>query len=298
MRFRIFIRKYFTFNKRERNGLIFLLSVIFLLLISAVLIRSKESKIDITFESPIMDTLSVERENKFISSKNKKVISVNQNLHLFVFDPNTVTNDEAIQLGFTPKTTKVLLNFRSKGGRFKEKKDLKKIYGVSEKLFLTLEPYILIADNSNKEDNVVNQIKQKSNINNKLVELNSADSFQLVALNGIGPKLSSRILIYRKSLGGFYDVNQLKEIYGMKDSLFQLFVQRIEIDPAKINKIKINSINLEELRKHAYLKFIVAQSIINYRQKHGSLKSEQDLIKVGSLSDELIKKLRPYIEYD
>ena len=47
------------------------------------------------------------------------------------------------------------------------------------------------------------------------IDINTADSTAWVALNGIGPGFAKRIITYREKLGGFYQVDQLKEVYGL-----------------------------------------------------------------------------------
>jgi competence protein ComEA len=297
--FLIFIKKYFSFNRRERNGTIALLTIIIFLIISAVVLRSKNTPINISIEIPESDSnenkVDFERKN---FEKNRKYKKYEDHSLAFIFDPNKISEEEAIQLGLSKKTAKTLINFRSKGGVFREKADLKKLYGVSDKLYSRLEDYILIEKKTTENEKVNKEHAVVIKNSPKIIDLNTADSIQLVSLNGIGPKLCARILSLRKSLGGFFETDQLFEVYGMKDSLFNLFSNRITVDIQNINKIKINSVTLIDLKKHAYLKYIIAQSIINYRDKHGKFKNEQDLLNVGSISQELMRKLSPYIEYD
>ena len=270
-----------------------------MLIISALIIRNKRSEISVNIELPTVDS-AAEFGNVYKREKGplKSEKGVYKAASLFVFDPNLITEKEALLLGFSPKTAAVLVKFRNKGGKFRQKDDLKKIYGVTEKLFSRVEPYIMITNYAESKKDNEKVIPDFVNRQKKSIELNSADSIQLVSLNGIGPKLSARIIAYRKSLGGFSDVSQLKEIYGMKDSLFVLFADKVSVDQDKIQKIKINTITLDELKKHAYIKYIIAQSIVNYRQKHGRFQNEKELVEVGSISEELMNKLRPYLNYD
>ena len=71
---------------------------------------------------------------------------------LFEFDPNTATQEELQQLGFRDRTAKSIVNYRSKGGQFRKKEDLKKIYTLAEEDYLRLEPYIRIASKNNYSD--------------------------------------------------------------------------------------------------------------------------------------------------
>jgi DNA uptake protein ComE-like DNA-binding protein len=55
----------------------------------------------------------------------------------------------------------------------------------------------------------------------KTIDINEADSAQWESLYGIGPYLAKRIITFRESLCGFVSVEQVKETYGLRDSVFQ-----------------------------------------------------------------------------
>jgi len=148
-----FLLKYFGFNKRERNGIIALCGLLLVLILVRVFLpsSSKEVKIDMVK----LDTLAIQQKEKTEErkynnyGKNDSVFPSNKNTQgkesvLFPFDPNTINAEEAAKLGFPEKTANILLNFRSKGGKFKSKEDLKKLYGLKEELYKKLEPFILI----------------------------------------------------------------------------------------------------------------------------------------------------------
>ncbi len=97
-------------------------------------------------------------------------------------------------------------------------------------------------------------------------------------------------------LGGFHNMKQLKEIYGMTDSLFILLSNQTQIDKAKLVLIPINTIDLSELRKHPYFNFQSAQVIINFRLKHGKL-IEKDIIDLGIFNSEKLSVILPYLAY-
>ena len=111
------------------------------------------------------------------------------------------------RLGLRDKLVSTLLNYRNKGGKFYNKESLKRIYGLYDDEYKQLEPFIEIR-NSKKEYNT----KPKENLS---IELNSADTTQLIKLRGIGSKLSMNIIGLRTQLGGFARVEQIKEVYGI-----------------------------------------------------------------------------------
>jgi len=127
--------------------------------------------------------------------------------------------------------------------------------------------------------------------------LNTADSTQLVYLPMIGPGFTKRILKYRNALGGFYKKEQLKEVYGMADSTYNAIKDKITVSPTLLKRINVNVAGLDEMKKHPYISYNIANSIVNYRNKHGLYKSIDDLKEVGTLNDETIEKLKAYISF-
>jgi competence protein ComEA len=118
----------------------------------------------------------------------------------------------------------------------------------------------------------------------------------IVYLKGIGPSFTKRIIKYRTLLGGFHSMNQLKEIYGMTDSLYLNLTSQIKLDKNNITKIPINVIDVVTLRKHPYFSYASAQTVINFRSKHGKL-SEQDVRDLGIFNEEKLKLILPYLNY-
>lgn len=303
-----FLFNFFHFNKQERNG-VFVLCVIIVVLFAVRLLLpyfgNNSSNVQLMTINIQSSTHGVE-ENKHLKKNNKSGFDSAQPDEIisnqrFVFNPNTVTEDDAQKLGFSKKLSGTLINFRNKGGKFFKPEDLKKLYGMSPKLFEELESYILIP-NSKKEykrDSAFSNkptTYEKKTFTKELVELNTADSLSIVFLKGIGPGFTKRIIKYRTMLGGFHSVNQLKDVYGMNDSLFLLLSAQIKLDPNALTKIPINAIDFNSLRKQPYFNFQSAQAVINFRLKHGKL-TEADMKGLGIFSEEKLRLILPYLTY-
>ena len=130
-----------------------------------------------------------------------------------------------------------------------------------------LAPYILIKSSLSTTEKEYKNTNQKKEQNvETVIDLNAADSIQLISIKGIGPVISKRILRYRNSLGGFHSIEQLKEVYGIQDSLFNELKKKIKTNPETIRKINLNEVETDDLRLHPYFKFIIAQSIVNFRK--------------------------------
>jgi DNA uptake protein ComE-like DNA-binding protein len=222
-------------------------------------------------------------------------ISISDKEALFVFNPNTVKKEQLIQLGFNEKTATTLLKYRSKGAIFKTNEDLKKVYGVTDDLYTKLEPYILIPskDNPIEKNNTLLKTPVKKEI--KIIELNTADSISLLPLPGIGGGYAKRILKYRSLLGGFVSKEQLKEVYGFSDSLYNMVQSYVTINTTMVTKINLNTENFKELNAHPYISYDETKAIFNYRRKNGLIKNHDQIKEI--LSEETIKKIEGYLGF-
>lgn len=130
-----------------------------------------------------------------------------------------------------------------------------------------------------------------------LIPINLSDSADWEGLPGIGPVLASRIIRYRNRLGGFYAAEQLREVYGLADSVIDRISPYLQMDSTVLQKININKVSLEELRSHPYLKGEFAKAIIVYREAHGPFHRSDQLHEIWNLSLDLIAKIRPYLNF-
>ena len=292
-----FLSAWFGFNKQQRNGLLVLCSIVLLLF----MIRLSISSFIISEPILIADFSNVKLPelNENLSATD----SSSENNDLFVFDPNSVTKEQLIKLGFPEKTANIFLNYRNKGAHFTKKEDLKKVYGINNELYTKLERYILIDDRNKKENTFVKQ-ETKENVPNrqanrqiKIVELNEIDSVGLLPLPGIGPGYAKRILKYRNLLGGFYSTEQLKEVFGFTDSLFQVIKNYVKADASLIKKLDINTEDFKKLNAHPYISYEDTKAIFDYRRKNGAIKKLEHL-RICISDEDQLKKLIPYLGFN
>jgi len=234
-----------------------------------------------------------------LKTKEPETIPVPAHIKLVQFDPNTANKALLLQLGLSKKVVNVISNFRNKGGKFYKKEDLQKIYGLPPAQYQQLAEYITIENQQKKTTDFTtktnNDYPSKKQAPIAVIDINRATQTEWQSLKGIGPYYSKKIVEYRNNLGGFAKVDQVKEIYGFPDSVFQKIKPFIKGSDF-ITKININTCTQEELFKHPYIKYKQAKVIINYRKQHGDFKHIEDLNQVGVLSEELIDKITPYIQ--
>lgn len=138
-------------------------------------------------------------------------------------------------------------------------------------------------------------VYRKKQIPVSAVDLNSLDSAALTLLPGIGPYYAKRIVEFRNLLGGYADVQQLKEIDGIPDSVLQWFVVT---DTIPIRKIDINRSSLIKLRNHPYISFYQAKAIVDYRRSEGNIKSPAQLTLIDEFTEQDLIRLEPYILFE
>ena len=126
------------------------------------------------------------------------------------------------------------------------------------------------------------------------LDLNSADSTELVRLPGIGPATALKILRYRERLGGYSDIRQLTEIEGLPDSLIKWF---IITDTIALSKIAVNKATLTELRRHPYLDFYQARAIVEFRNERGNIKGPEQLSFIEEFTAQDLERLMPYLDF-
>lgn len=140
-----------------------------------------------------------------------------------------------------------------------------------------------------------NKKKEIVKAKRKIVELNSADTTALKTLKGIGSYYAKSIVKYRDQLGGFYELNQLIEVYGIDPEVLENNKMFIKVDSTLVQKININTTTAEELKKHPYIKWRIANSIVLYRANHGKYKSVQNIQNSDLVNDELYRKIARYL---
>ncbi len=219
--------------------------------------------------------------------KNEGLSNKPQPQKLFIFDPNTTTDNEWKQLGLTNPQIQTINNYLKSGGRFYKKSDLQKIYGIPETHYKMLEPYIQITESAEKT--------LEKTVDIQIIELNSANKNDLKQIPGIGDYYAMQIIKYRNKLGGFYSKKQISEVYKLPDNVSRTVQQYSSIDEEKITKLNINYLEFKELLKHPYLDYEDVKKIVNYRRTHGTFIKIQQLYENKLLSKEKYERIKHYL---
>ena len=225
-------------------------------------------------------------------------------IRMQIFDPNTVDSVTLLHLGFKPWQAKNMLKYRAKGGRYRQKEDMKKLYGMTDSMYIALEPYICIQQDSIAVDSAqVDTIrldslpKWRSIKKDTILNLRTADTTELKLIRGIGSYRAKMIVRYREQLGGYARVEQILEARGMDKVVADSILPHFYIDSVVLNKMPVNKIRPEVLHRHPYLSFEQAKAIYEYRRKHIRIKSAEELKKIKGLSPTDIEKISIYLDF-
>lgn len=200
-----------------------------------------------------------------------------QSFEPFPFDPNKVTVEELSKLGLSEKQAEVLIEYRDAGGRFWEAADLLELYVVDSALYREWRPYVRIDREALK------------------VPIDRANAEALKGLTGIGKVRAERIVEYRELLGGYRNLDQLKEVYGLPDSLVQRLRPQVKVAGPELDPLSLD-LPAKELMAHPYISPELAEAIVQHRERYGGFSAKEELKALDLLDDEGYRKIAPYLE--
>lgn len=322
------IREFFLLSRGEQRGL---LVVAFLLLISILIrfivgIPPAESDGGSSLFIEEARRLLAVIEEKEVSKENESLL--NENLQLeeknyHAFDPNIVSKGELLKMGVPDFASSNMLKYRTAGGYFSSPEDLLKIYGIDSALFISLKPFVSIAgreefisaEERNNYGESVEEIESMGGIEvqngyehegwaintrffPEAIELNSADTSDLKKLPGIGPVFAGRIIKYRELLGGFTDIQQLNEVYGLEAYALSKIDSLVSLNLDLLQTIDLNSATYSQLLRHPYLSKGEVEAILQYRNFAKSIPSTDALFHNISLDSSRWKRLSKYLIAD
>ncbi len=284
-----FFKEYFFFPPSARRGL-----WILIILIIIVFTLPHILPFFINSDQPEINTNAIAQfDSAFeLLAKNDSVV---RDSPVQYFNPNKIDANEWVKYGASKQLAKRIENYIQKKGHFRKSEEVLKIYGFDSALFKKLSPFFKFDEDSFKVQ-VKKFYVKKINVERAKIELNSTDSAKLEKLPFIGPVLSARIVKYRNKLGGFYDIEQLKEVYGLKEETFEKIKDKVYADTSLIIKLDLNNATELELRKHPYIGKYKASLILKYRKFKGHICSLEELSQNSIFSDIELEKLRFYFK--
>jgi len=299
------LKSFLSLSKYEQRGIVVLLG--FIAIVSAMnflipltlhhkIYTNKEFQKEVlrfaAARKRLLDSLNI------VKLQNNKQLTFEQakaKLHPFPFDPNHLTTGQGIKLGLTLKQIRQIQRYVDKGGKFRKKEDFKKIYGISNTVYEILVPYMDLPT-ANSKLNTKNKAHTKQiTISYGSLEINTCDTSQLMDQLHLNPWLARRIIKYRKLLGNYYSVNQLKEVYGLKGAVFHKIKPYLTCDTSLVHKIDLNRASFKTLVHHPYLHYNITKRIVNSRKRFGGFRDIIELKSIPGITDSIYRKIKHYL---
>jgi competence protein ComEA len=327
------VTNYFYYSRGERNGVIILATFSLLIVFMPNLFSFWHSK-----TSDVTDFSAFEKDIAAFNSAMPSDVkngeggfsSLEKNIELFNFDPNTTSAEDFMRLGLSPKVATIITHYREKGGRFFRKEDLKKIYGLKPDDYERLEEYITL-NNTHKSSLTYNYPPQYPNrfeatkdkneppIDIKVFPFdpNSATEMELRTL-GIDKNVVKNIIKFREKNGKFYKKEDLKRIYSFSEIDYLRLEKYINIaenqqftnnnnSPSNLTETKkfktenvnltidVNKANINEWLELRGIGSTFAARIVEQREKLGGFTSIEQIKIIHGLPDSTYRKIQPHL---
>ena len=264
-------------------------------------------------------------EQTFLKKKKQNAAAsyavAEEKVETFPFDPNTADSTTLLRLGLAPWQVRAVYKYRAKHGRYHTPEDFKRLSGMTYELWERLGPQVRIArqfqyiDEADKRSSYADRSSSVSEKSERTsipqnkdsvserprkfetvtqVDINTADTTELMRIPGIGSYRSGKIVEYRRKLGGFIHAEQVMEACDLPDDVLQW----VRVNAAvPVRKVNVNKLSLQRLMNHPYITFYQARAIVEYRKAHGDLKGVEDLKGLEGFTPLKIEKLQLYLEF-
>lgn len=206
----------------------------------------------------------------------------------FPFDPNSLTAENATKLGIPRKAYLNLQKYLQKAGKIKTAEQFRNIYGMEPAVYNRLESQLQIPSPLEKKSN----LKPEKTEQTLTFDLNAITAKELINKLKLEYKLAYRIINYRTALGGYFDLKQILEVFGMQDSIYTRLKPQLYLQIPH-QRLSLQTTAVDGLAKHPYIKYKTAKLISNFREQHGGIQHLQDLKHI--ITDSLqFQKLKMY----
>ena len=316
---KIMWKDFFSFTKKERQGIFILIALIGGICIGKFFFSKEKPASD--EKDTVIENMAEKQEDRAEHPADTSPSGRQTNYIMKPFDPNFADSATFVSLGLKPYIAKNIIRYRSKGGKFKKPDDLAKIYGLNNDDFKRLKPYIQIkseastvqtqqtatkdtANNTSsfKKENTQNTqtIQKQEKISlGTIIDISSADTTELKKIPFIGASYAQRIVKYREILGGFYSIEQVKEVYGVDNDFFLKISPYINIaEKPHIQPVSVNQSSLDRLKAHPYINFYQAKVIIELRKKKGQVRDISELAMFEEFTEKDLERLKYYLSFE
>ncbi|WP_298780867.1 helix-hairpin-helix domain-containing protein [uncultured Polaribacter sp.] len=295
-------KSHFWYNKNQRNGIFLLVTLIIVLQVFIFVDGFSSNEIVDVNKSELIAFQKQIDSLKIVEIENRKP-------KIYPFNPNYITDYKGEQLGMSILEIDRLLAFRKTNKFINSKKEFQQVTKISDSLLNKISPFFKFPDWVSKRNQEF--VKQKSRLSLRgtkqsaseslkyklsTTDINKATVKDLQSINGVGDKLSERIIKYRKRLQGFSLVNQLYEVWGLEKDVASKVLSTFKIvEKPLIKKVNINTVTFKELLKNPYIDYDLCKKIFNYRDAVAELENISELKNIKDFPMEKYNRIVLYL---
>lgn len=287
----------FKYTRQERSGIFFLLLIIVVLQGGYFILKQVDFG-----DSKNSLMVNLELQAKIDSLKNRA--AQKDPTKIYPFNPNFITDYKGYVLGMSVDEIDRLFAFRKQNNYVNSPEGFQKVTGISDSLLTVISPYFKFPEwtKVSRQSSVGSKrsavggkgFSEKGN--GEVKDLNTTSAEELKSINGIGDKLSARIVKFRDKLGGFLVDAQLYDVYGLSPDVAERTLKRYRVlVPPQITRININTASASELAKLVYIPYNVGRRIVEYRTKVGTITSYNELTLIEEFPSDKIDRIKLYL---
>lgn len=282
-------RSHFRFNKKQRNGIFFLALTILVLQLVYFFVNFSD------------DRHKTENDKEFLSLQKRldsldKTDTIEGSNKIYPFNPNFLTDYRAYILGLSSAEIDRLLAFREEGKFVNSATEFQEVTKIGDSLLAAISPYFKFSEYNRKEKSFVDKKGKELIFKGEKKDINQVKAEELIAINGIGEKLASRILAYRNTLKGFTFSDQVREVYFLPPETADKILQQYEVKAKpEIVKLNVNDATFKEILALPYIDYGLTKRIFNYKKTNLRINSLEELKKIDSFPLDMFDRIAVYL---
>ncbi|MET7030786.1 ComEA family DNA-binding protein [Sediminicola luteus] len=282
---------HFRFNKKERNGMFFLLAIIIVLQVGYFYLK--------LYPASHVSSLIIDKD---FQEKIEALKSNRDTLRIYPFNPNFINDHKGYVLGLSVNEIDRLHAYRAEGKFVNSISDFQQVTQIGDSLLAKISPYFKFPEWTRKTASTLPSVNKSREVgsNSKgaitVSDLNTASADELRLVRGIGEKLSARIIKFRDRLGGFLEEDQVYHVYGLEREVADRVLARFKLlSKPNISKININTATSDEMAQLIYIPYELSRAIVAYREENGGITSFEELTEIQGFPEDKIDIIKLYL---
>jgi DNA uptake protein ComE-like DNA-binding protein len=284
------LKSRFGYDRRQRNGILFLLLIIIGL---QLLFFYSDFPVDNSIDVSESRIVAFQKEMDSLRTIELERKKYKRN----PFNPNFITDYKGYLLGMSTVEIDKLHAFRKKNDYINSTKQFQEVTGIGDSVLLTISPYFKFPEwvTSKNKETTNDSVDIRNGILHK-GDINLIDFADLIAIEGVGVNLANRILNYRARIQGFSMNDQLYEVWYLEEDVAERILQSFEVmKHPDIQKLNINKATFKQVLSIVYIDYELTRKIFNYRDEVAEIQDIEELKKIDGFPLDKFNRIALYL---